>query len=224
LPPVILGLSNMKKRDMSKPIEQPVRARVFHRTVQTVKARNAGTDPNEIQALVDDTVREVRAERSAKGKAPYGKRGVSSDTALRLARYFGTTAKEQIERDVHPSMLLPEKMWGRIASCAAVCNRRCRSMASPIIRCGKLFRNSAVAGRIGHVPTSQFLLQPLASHRFQVLLHRAADQFAAAGSTFGGDAFGFPEKRCGKHDNDSSGRGCGGTLSGSSHILFSAIQ
>jgi hypothetical protein len=58
----------MKKRDMSKPIEQPVRARAFHRAVQDIKARNAGTDPNEIQSLVDDTVREVRAERSAKGK------------------------------------------------------------------------------------------------------------------------------------------------------------
>jgi len=57
----------MKKRNMSKPIEQPVRARAFHRTVQDIKARNAGTDPNEIQALVDDAVREVRAERSAKG-------------------------------------------------------------------------------------------------------------------------------------------------------------
>ena len=60
----------MKKRDMSKFSEQPVRARAFQRTVQDIKARNAGTDPNEIQALVDDAVREVRAERSAKGKAP----------------------------------------------------------------------------------------------------------------------------------------------------------
>jgi hypothetical protein len=60
----------MKKRDMSKPIEQPVRARAFHRTVQDIKARNASTDPDRMQALVDGAVREIRAERSAKGKAP----------------------------------------------------------------------------------------------------------------------------------------------------------
>jgi len=63
-----LGSRGMKKGDLSKFIEQAVRAQVFHRTVQDIKARNAGTDPDEIQALVDDAVREVRAERSAKGK------------------------------------------------------------------------------------------------------------------------------------------------------------
>jgi hypothetical protein len=49
--------------------QQSVRAHAFHRTVQDIKARNAGTNPNEIQALVDDAVREVRAERSAERKA-----------------------------------------------------------------------------------------------------------------------------------------------------------
>jgi len=64
-----LGSRGMKKGDLSKFIEQAVRAQVFHRTVQDIKARNAGTDPDEIQALVDDAVREVRAKRSAKGKS-----------------------------------------------------------------------------------------------------------------------------------------------------------
>jgi hypothetical protein len=64
-----LGSQGMKKGDLSKFIEQAVRAHVFHRTVQDIKARNADTDPDEIQALVDDAVREVRAERRAKGKA-----------------------------------------------------------------------------------------------------------------------------------------------------------
>ena len=64
-----LGSQGMKKGDLSKFIEQAVRAHVFHRTVQDIKARNADTDPDEIQALVDDAVREVRAERRAKGYA-----------------------------------------------------------------------------------------------------------------------------------------------------------
>jgi hypothetical protein len=64
-----LGSQGMKKGDLSKFIEQAVRAHVFHRTVQDLKARNAGTDPDEMQALIDEAVREVRAERRAKGKA-----------------------------------------------------------------------------------------------------------------------------------------------------------
>jgi hypothetical protein len=59
----------MKRGDLSKFIERAVRAHVFRRTVQDIKARNAGTDPDELQALVDDAVREVRAERRAAGKA-----------------------------------------------------------------------------------------------------------------------------------------------------------
>jgi hypothetical protein len=61
-----LGSHGMKKGDLSKFIEQAVRAHVFHRTVQDIKARNAGTDPDEMQALIDDAVREVRAQRRAK--------------------------------------------------------------------------------------------------------------------------------------------------------------
>jgi hypothetical protein len=61
-----LGSHGMKKGDLSKFIEQAVRSHVFHRTVQDIKARNAGTDPDEMQALIDDAVREVRAQRRAK--------------------------------------------------------------------------------------------------------------------------------------------------------------
>jgi hypothetical protein len=64
-----LGSQGMKKGDLSKFIEEAVRWRVFHRTVQDIKARNSDTDPDEVQALIDEAVREVRAERRAKRKA-----------------------------------------------------------------------------------------------------------------------------------------------------------
>ena len=64
-----LGSQGMKKGDLSKFIEEAVRWHVFHRTVQDIKARNADTDPDELQALIDDAVREVRAEASAVRKA-----------------------------------------------------------------------------------------------------------------------------------------------------------
>lgn len=64
-----LGSQGMKKGDLSKFIEEAVRWRVFHQTVQDIKARNADTDPDELQSLIDDALREVRAERRAKGKA-----------------------------------------------------------------------------------------------------------------------------------------------------------
>ena len=64
-----LGSQGMRKGDLSKFIEQAVRSHVLHRTVQDIKARNADIDPDELQALIDNTVREVRAERRVKGKA-----------------------------------------------------------------------------------------------------------------------------------------------------------
>ncbi len=57
-----LGAQGMKKGDLSKFIEEAVRWRLFDRTVQTIKARNADTDPAELQAIIDDAVREVRKE------------------------------------------------------------------------------------------------------------------------------------------------------------------
>jgi hypothetical protein len=64
-----LGSQGMKKGDLSKFIEQAVRAHIFHRTVQDIKARNADTDPGDMQALIDNSVAEVRAERRAKANA-----------------------------------------------------------------------------------------------------------------------------------------------------------
>jgi len=63
-----LGARGMKKGDLSKFIEEAVRWRVFHRTIQDIKSRNADTDPSEIQRIVDDAVAEVRAERRTQRK------------------------------------------------------------------------------------------------------------------------------------------------------------
>jgi hypothetical protein len=70
-----LGARGMKKGDLSKFIEDAVRWRVFQRTVEDIKARNAGADPEEIQRIVDEAVREVRAERRAQPKVKPDARG-----------------------------------------------------------------------------------------------------------------------------------------------------
>ena len=67
-----LGTQGMKKGDLSKFIEDAVRWRVFHRTVQEIKARNANTGLDELQRIVDEAVDEVRAERRAKGRTGKG--------------------------------------------------------------------------------------------------------------------------------------------------------
>ena len=64
-----LGAHGMKKGDLSKFIEEAVRWRLFHRTVQDIKTRNADAHPDDLQRIVDAAVREVRAERRARGKA-----------------------------------------------------------------------------------------------------------------------------------------------------------
>jgi hypothetical protein len=64
-----LGAQGAKKGDLSKFIEEAVRWRVFHRTVQDIRARNADADPDEIQRIVDEAVQEVRADKRTKGKA-----------------------------------------------------------------------------------------------------------------------------------------------------------
>jgi Ribbon-helix-helix domain len=61
-----LGAQGAKKGDLSKFIEDAVRWRVFHRTTQDIQERNADSDPDELQRIIDDAVTEVRAERSAK--------------------------------------------------------------------------------------------------------------------------------------------------------------
>lgn len=64
-----LGSRGMKKGDLSKFIEEAVRWRVFHGTVQDIKSRNADTDPQELQTMINEAVEEVRAERRGKRKA-----------------------------------------------------------------------------------------------------------------------------------------------------------
>ena len=63
-----LGSQGAKKGDLSKFIEEAVRWRVFHRTVQGIKAHNADANPDELQSIIDDAVREVRDDRRAKAK------------------------------------------------------------------------------------------------------------------------------------------------------------
>ena len=64
-----LGSQGMKKGDLSKFIEDAVRRRVFQCTIQDIRERNAGADPDEIQRIVDEAVAEVRADRRAKHRA-----------------------------------------------------------------------------------------------------------------------------------------------------------
>ncbi len=64
-----LGAQGAKKGDLSKFIEEAVRRRVLQCTIQDIRARNADTDPDEIQRLVDEAVSEVRTERRTKRKA-----------------------------------------------------------------------------------------------------------------------------------------------------------
>lgn len=62
-------VKDMKKRDLSEFTEDAVRRRVLQCTVQDIRERNSGADPDDIQRIVDEVVSEVRAERPAKHKA-----------------------------------------------------------------------------------------------------------------------------------------------------------
>ena len=64
-----LGSQGMKKGDLSKFIEDAVRWRVLQRTIEDIRERNAGADPDEVQRVVDEAVSEVRAERRTKKRA-----------------------------------------------------------------------------------------------------------------------------------------------------------
>jgi hypothetical protein len=64
-----LGSQGMKKGDLSKFIEEAVRWRLFHRSVQGIKVRNRDSDPEELQAVIDEAVREVRTERRKEARA-----------------------------------------------------------------------------------------------------------------------------------------------------------
>ncbi len=63
-----LGAQGIKKGDLSKFIEDAARWRVFHRTVQDIKARTANIKPEELQRIFDESVREVRKQRRSRKK------------------------------------------------------------------------------------------------------------------------------------------------------------
>jgi hypothetical protein len=67
-----LGAQGAKKGDLSRFIEEAVRWHVFHLTVQNIRERNADTDPDDLQRIIDEAVTEVRAERLANTKADKG--------------------------------------------------------------------------------------------------------------------------------------------------------
>jgi len=58
-----LGSHGMKKRDLSKFIEEAVRWRIFDQTVREVRAAFADVPTDELQKLIYEAVEEVRAKR-----------------------------------------------------------------------------------------------------------------------------------------------------------------
>jgi hypothetical protein len=61
-----LAQKGLKKGDLSKFIEEAVRWRVFHQTVEDIKARNANVPQEDIDAAIDEALTAVRAERFVK--------------------------------------------------------------------------------------------------------------------------------------------------------------
>jgi hypothetical protein len=78
-----LGSQGMKKGDLSKFIEEAVRWRVFHRTVQSIKEQNADTDPAELQRLIDTAARGT-------GRCGTGRCGTDEITPKRKSRAKAT--------------------------------------------------------------------------------------------------------------------------------------
>jgi Ribbon-helix-helix domain len=64
-----LAAKGMKKGDLSKFIEKAVSDHVFHSMVEDIRANNADTDQDELQTIIDDAVKEARAEIYAKKMA-----------------------------------------------------------------------------------------------------------------------------------------------------------
>lgn len=58
-----LGAQGMKKGDLSKFIEEAVRWRIFHQTVQEARTAFADVPPDDLQKMIDEAVEEVRAKR-----------------------------------------------------------------------------------------------------------------------------------------------------------------
>jgi hypothetical protein len=58
-----LGAQGMKKGGISKFIEEAVRWRIFHDTVQKARAAFADVAPDELQKMIDEAVEDARAKR-----------------------------------------------------------------------------------------------------------------------------------------------------------------
>jgi hypothetical protein len=63
---VLMANQTEEQGDLSRVIEDAVRWRVFRRTVRDIKARNTNIEPDELQRVVGEAVREVRAKRRIK--------------------------------------------------------------------------------------------------------------------------------------------------------------
>lgn len=70
-----LAQQGMKKGDLSKFIEEAVRWRVFDRTVQAIRQRNKDISGHRLQAIIDEAVAAVRAERTPRRAARKRKSG-----------------------------------------------------------------------------------------------------------------------------------------------------
>lgn len=58
-----LAKQGLRDSDLSKFVEDAVRWRVLHRTVTEIKAANAGTPAEEIEAAIAEALHAARAER-----------------------------------------------------------------------------------------------------------------------------------------------------------------
>lgn len=57
-----LGAQGMKKGDLSRFVEEAVRWRMLDETVRVIKERNQDLAPEELEAAIDDALRQVRGE------------------------------------------------------------------------------------------------------------------------------------------------------------------
>jgi Ribbon-helix-helix domain len=65
-----LGTRGMKKGDLSKFVEEAVRWRVLDASIESIRQDNDDLPADELQALIDEAVREVRAEHAAQPSVP----------------------------------------------------------------------------------------------------------------------------------------------------------
>lgn len=65
----LLGAKGMKRGELSRFVEQAVEARLFYLTAEKIKQRNADISPAKLQELIDESLRETRAERLRKRPA-----------------------------------------------------------------------------------------------------------------------------------------------------------